>query len=133
MRTKGASLAMATNWIMNYMVVQVTPPGIANLGWRFWIIWACICFSFIPITYLFYPETANRTLEDIDRFFESRPGVIVAWNTTAIQLHRPEEYIRMDEVIGRGGGHGSEDGFQNGSLDGEKDPEKATAHVQESG
>lgn len=80
MRTKGSSLAMATNWIMNYMVVQVTPPGIANLGWKFWIIWACICFSFIPITYLFYPETANRTLEDIDRFFETEPGIIVAWN-----------------------------------------------------
>jgi hypothetical protein len=62
------------------MVVQVTPPGIANLGWKFWIIWACICFSFIPITYLFYPETANRTLEDIDRFFETKPGIIVAWN-----------------------------------------------------
>jgi hypothetical protein len=80
MRTKGSSLAMATNWIMNYMVVQVTPPGIANLGWKFWIIWACICFSFIPVTYLFYPETANRTLEDIDRFFETKPGIIVAWN-----------------------------------------------------
>ncbi|KAL2223044.1 putative MFS sugar transporter [Thermoascus aurantiacus ATCC 26904] len=138
MRTKGASLAMATNWIMNYMVVQVTPPGIANLGWRFWIIWACICFSFIPITYLFYPETANRTLEDIDRFFASRPGIVVAWDKTATQLQRPEEYIRMDEVIGRGGGgsggHGAEDGFPNGigsgsgSLeDGEKDLEKAVS------
>uniref|UniRef100_A0A093VF32 Sugar transporter STL1 n=1 Tax=Talaromyces marneffei PM1 TaxID=1077442 RepID=A0A093VF32_TALMA len=101
MRTKGSSLAMATNWIMNYMVVQVTPPGIANLGWKFWIIWACICFSFIPITYLFYPETANRTLEDIDRFFETKPGIIVAWNKTATQLERPEEYIRMDEEIER--------------------------------
>ncbi|KAL1989382.1 hypothetical protein VTN96DRAFT_144 [Rasamsonia emersonii] len=103
MRTKGASLAMATNWIMNYMVVQVTPPGIANLGWRFWIIWAVICFSFIPITYLFYPETANRTLEDIDRFFENKPGIVVAWDKTATQLSRPEEYIRMDEEIGRRG------------------------------
>ncbi|KAF3405559.1 Sugar transporter STL1 [Talaromyces pinophilus] len=101
MRTKGSSLAMATNWIMNYMVVQVTPPGIANLGWKFWIIWACICFSFIPVTYLFYPETANRTLEDIDRFFETKPGIIVAWNQTATQLERPEEYIRMDEEIER--------------------------------
>ena len=51
---------MATNWICNYAVVQVTLPGIANLGWKFWIIWAVICFAFIPITYLFYPETANR-------------------------------------------------------------------------
>lgn len=91
MRTKGSSLAMATNWIMNYMVVQVTPPGIANLGWQFWIIWACICFSFIPITYLFYPETANRTLEDIDRFFESNPGIIVAWNKSKFS-QRPHDF-----------------------------------------
>lgn len=27
MRTKGASLAMASNWIMNYMVVQVRIPA----------------------------------------------------------------------------------------------------------
>ena len=55
MRTKGASLAMATNWICNYAVVQATLPGIANLGYKFWIVWAVICFSFIFITYLFYP------------------------------------------------------------------------------
>ena len=51
---------MATNWIMNFAVVQVTLPGIGSLGWKFWIIWAVICFAFIPITYFFYPETANR-------------------------------------------------------------------------
>jgi hypothetical protein len=51
------------------MVAQVTPPGIANLGYKFWIIWAVLCFSFIPTTYLFYPETSGRTLEDIDRYF----------------------------------------------------------------
>ncbi|EEQ28076.1 hexose carrier protein [Microsporum canis CBS 113480] len=101
MRTKGASLAMATNWIMNYMVVQITLPGIENLGWKFWIIWAVLCFSFIPTTYLFYPETANRTLEDIDRYFESNREVIVAFNKTATKLSRPEEYIRMDEEISR--------------------------------
>ncbi|KAL1612287.1 hypothetical protein SLS60_000511 [Paraconiothyrium brasiliense] len=99
MRTKGASLAMSTNWIMNYAVVQVTLPGIQNIGWKFWIIWAVICFSFIPITYFFYPETANRTLEDIDRFFETSPGILVHRNKLAIQLHRPVEYIEADEQI----------------------------------
>lgn len=116
MRTKGASLAMSTNWIMNYAVVQVTLPGIQNIGWKFWIIWAVICFSFIPITYLFYPETANRyvdsmflevlpdandysTLEDIDRFFETEPGLFVHRNKLAVQLHRPIEFIEADERI----------------------------------
>lgn len=80
-------------------VVQATIPGTENLGYRFWIIWAVICFSFVPITYFLYPETANRTLEDIDRFFATKPGVIVAFNKEATQLHRPERYIEEDERI----------------------------------
>jgi hypothetical protein len=102
MRTKGASLAMASNWISNYAVVQATLPGIQSLGYKFWIIWAVICFSFIPITYFFYPETANRTLEDIDRFFGTKPGVLVHRNKLAVQLHRPAEFIEADERIAAG-------------------------------
>jgi hypothetical protein len=102
MRTKGASLAMASNWICNYAVVQATLPGIESLGYKFWIIWAVICFSFIPITYFLYPETANRTLEDIDRFFETRPGILVHINKLAVQLHRPAEFIEADERIAAG-------------------------------
>src|SRR5688572_1798144 len=71
--------------IMNYMVAQITPPGIANLGYRFWVIWAVICAAFVPITYLFYPETANRSLEDIDRFFADHPEIFVFRNKTATQ------------------------------------------------
>ncbi|KAF2488787.1 sugar transporter STL1 [Lophium mytilinum] len=103
MRTKGASLAMATNWIMNYAVVQVTLPGIDNLGYKFWIIWAVICAAFVPTTYFFYPETANRTLEDIDRFFESGPGLFVHRNKIAVQLARPAEYAEEDARIARQG------------------------------
>ncbi|KAK6406235.1 hypothetical protein LTR95_018684 [Oleoguttula sp. CCFEE 5521] len=101
MRTKGASLAMATNWICNYAVVQATLPGIDNLGYKFWIVWAVICFAFIPITYFLYPETANRSLEDIDRFFETKPGVLVFRNKLATQLSRPQQYFDMDEEIAR--------------------------------
>lgn len=93
---------MSANWISNYAVVQATLPGIQNLGYKFWIIWAVICFSFIPITYFFYPETANRTLEDIDRFFETKPGILVHKNKLALQLHRPAEFIEADERIAAG-------------------------------
>lgn len=98
-RAKGSSLAMASNWICNYMVAQITPPGIANLGYRFWIIWAVICASFVPITYLFYPETANRSLEDIDRFFYDNQDTLVFRNKLATQLQRPEIYEEADRQI----------------------------------
>ncbi|OAQ72887.1 sugar transporter STL1 [Pochonia chlamydosporia 170] len=98
-RSQGASLAMATNWIMNYMVAQITPPGIENLGYKFWIIWAVICASFVPTTYFFYPETANRSLEDIDRFFADNPGIFVFRNKVATQLQRPDIYEEADNEI----------------------------------
>lgn len=35
--------------IFNFMVVEITPPGIRTLHWRFYIIWCVFNFSFIPI------------------------------------------------------------------------------------
>ena len=59
-----------------------------------------ICASFIPITFFFYPETANRSLEDIDRFFETEPGTFIHRNKIATQLQRPEIYEEEDYRIG---------------------------------
>lgn len=98
-RSKGASLAMASNWIMNYMVAQITPPGIENLGYKFWIVWAVICASFVPIIYLFYPETANRSLEDIDRFFFDNRSIFVFNNKLATQVDRPQIYEDADRDV----------------------------------
>lgn len=70
MRIAGAGIATATNWITNYAVVLITPIGIANIGWRYYILYAVLNASFVPIVQLFYVETAGKSLEDIDRLFE---------------------------------------------------------------
>ncbi|KAI5894556.1 uncharacterized protein SCHCODRAFT_02211645 [Schizophyllum commune H4-8] len=49
MRTKGAAVATASNWISNYCVVQATPPGIENLGWKFYLIWMSFNIIFVPV------------------------------------------------------------------------------------
>ncbi|CZT20430.1 probable sugar transporter STL1 [Ramularia collo-cygni] len=100
MRNKGAALGTATNWIFNFMVVEVTPIGIANLGWQFYIVWMVFNFSFVPIVYLFYPETAGRTLEDLDRYFASPAGkkIIVCRDKVATNSKRPLEYIEREEM-----------------------------------
>ncbi|KAI1853722.1 hypothetical protein JX266_001706 [Neoarthrinium moseri] len=93
MRTKGASLGTATNWIINFMVVEITPVGIASIGWRFYIIWTVFNFSFIPIVYFFYPETADRSLEDLDRFFRENQDILVFKDPDAKSSKRPQRYI----------------------------------------
>ncbi|KAF9039151.1 general substrate transporter [Panaeolus papilionaceus] len=98
MRTKGAALGTASNWISNYIVVQITPSGIANLGWRFYLIWVVFNAAFVPLVYLFYPETSNRHLEDIDKFY--RDGEDTVWvfrSKVATQVERPAKFIEGDK------------------------------------
>ncbi|TFK23886.1 hexose carrier protein [Coprinopsis marcescibilis] len=100
MRTKGAGLATASNWISNYIVVQVTPPGIAALGWRFYSIWAFFNAIFIPVVWLIYPETANRHLEDIDTLYrENNTMFIVVRNKEATQVERPQRFVDADKEL----------------------------------
>ena len=68
-RNKGVALGVSAHWLSNFVVVYVTPQAIDNLQYRLYIIWAALNASFVPITWLFYPETARRSLEDMDEVF----------------------------------------------------------------
>jgi hypothetical protein len=57
------------------MVVQITPIALANIGWRTYIIFAVLNFSFLPVIYIFYPETKGLELEDVDMFFADSDSV----------------------------------------------------------
>ncbi|KAK1225520.1 hypothetical protein PQX77_011539 [Marasmius sp. AFHP31] len=97
MRTKGAALGTASNWISNYIVVQITPIGIENLGWKFYIIWAAFNAIFVPLVWVFYPETSNRHLEDIDRMYRENQGMLfVLGNKEATQTQRPQRFVDAD-------------------------------------
>ncbi|KAG5352006.1 hypothetical protein C0989_004201 [Termitomyces sp. Mn162] len=115
MRNKGAALGTASNWygvtplsisielifqidrISNYMVVQITPIGIANLGWKFYLIWMSFNAIFVPLIWFVYPETANRHLEDIDKLYRDNSSMIFVYkNKEATQVERPQRFIDAD-------------------------------------
>ncbi|APA09218.1 hypothetical protein sscle_04g039880 [Sclerotinia sclerotiorum 1980 UF-70] len=64
--------AMSTGsaWIFNFIVAEITPVGFTTIGWRYYIIYACINFFLIlPGVYFFFPETNGRHLEEVDQIF----------------------------------------------------------------
>lgn len=96
MRMKGASSSVAAQWAVNYMVVQVTPIGIENLRWRFYLIWLFFLWASIPIIYVFYPETANRKLEDMDKTFNEGLQAFVFLDKDAVSVRRPQRFVEAD-------------------------------------
>ncbi|KXT15256.1 hypothetical protein AC579_4849 [Pseudocercospora musae] len=75
-RTKAASLASASNWIFTFLVVEITPVSISSIGYKTYIYFAIFNALFLPLIYLFYPETRNLSLEQIDRLFTG-PKVVM--------------------------------------------------------
>ncbi|KAJ5361092.1 hypothetical protein N7541_001936 [Penicillium brevicompactum] len=100
MRTKGVAVSTATNWITNFAIVEITPIGIQSIGWKFWIVWTVLNALFLPVIYFFYPETANRTLEDMDAYYRSNPPLIVVGDADAISTKRPLQFVcHEDEEV----------------------------------
>lgn len=89
-------LETLADWIFNFLIVLVTPVAFQNIGWKtcrskeflsiipetemmddskLWsfqlldIIFAAINFVIVPSVYFFFPETACRSLEEIDQIF----------------------------------------------------------------
>jgi hypothetical protein len=53
-----------------HSVVFITPIAFQNISWRTWIIFAATNFAILPLVYFFYPETAFRSLEEVDVIFQ---------------------------------------------------------------
>ncbi|KAI1116332.1 putative sugar transporter [Nemania sp. NC0429] len=92
-RARGAGAATATNWLLGFAVVQFTKVGIDNLQWSFFLIFAILCVTFLPVVYCFYPETAGRKLEDMDEMFVRNPSWFVFGREEMTQTTRPQAFV----------------------------------------
>jgi len=83
------------SWLSNFVVVMVTPIGLGNLNYKFFIIWATFCISFTPIVYFLYPETARKSLEDIDIEFMQKPGILRGLTCNSLGVRK--SFVTEDE------------------------------------
>ncbi|GJN71354.1 sugar transporter [Purpureocillium lilacinum] len=77
-RAKGVGLAAAGNWIFNLALAFFVPPAFTNIQWKAYMIFGTFCFAMTAHAFLTYPETAKRSLEEIDQLFEQN---LTAWRT----------------------------------------------------
>ena len=72
-RGKAMSLATLSLWIGNFLVGQLTPFSLENLGPAMtFFLFALFCSPAIWVTWKLIPETKGRSLESIDEYWKSQ-------------------------------------------------------------
>jgi len=49
LRAAVCGLSTAISWLFNFLVVEITPVGFNDISYRYFIIYAVTCASFVPI------------------------------------------------------------------------------------
>lgn len=116
-RAQANALATSANWIFNFMVVSftsnflgipkkkkemtvfkvmITPVAFASIGWRTYIIFATFNAATVPMIYFFYPETACRSLEEMDIIFAKSRGF---FDIVSVASKEPNHFGRHGEIL----------------------------------
>ena len=81
------------------MVVMVTPPAFAAIDYNTYTVFACINAFMVPCVYFFYPETAYRSLEEMDEIFHDVHGIRGAFDVVKVSLTKPHRFGKKGELL----------------------------------
>lgn len=76
MRARGGAWSVVGWSVGNALIMEITPPMIAGIGWATFVLFAGLNFLAIPFVWAFYPETSNKTLEELDIVFSTKSCLV---------------------------------------------------------
>jgi hypothetical protein len=71
--------------LFNFALGLFVPPAFHNITWKTFIIFGVLCFGAAVQAFVSYPETARKSLEEIEEMF--RDGALKPWQTKVGQSH----------------------------------------------
>ncbi|KAG7412368.1 Quinate permease [Fusarium oxysporum f. sp. rapae] len=93
-RPIGMGFSLFGQFTSTIILLQTAPIGFVNIGWKYYLVIIIWCIFFIPIVYLYFPETAKLSLEEISARF----GDDVAVHVNDVPAEQRKE---LDEFIGK--------------------------------
>ncbi|KAL9066973.1 MAG: hypothetical protein Q9161_007217 [Pseudevernia consocians] len=95
-RAPANALSTSANWAFNFMVVMITPVAFASIKYKTYVIFAVINAFIFPVVYFFYPETAYRSLEEMDSIFRKCRSY---FTLVKIARDEPRRYGKKGELL----------------------------------
>ncbi|KAH7915668.1 general substrate transporter [Hygrophoropsis aurantiaca] len=77
-RGKGISIAASSNWMNNFIVGQVTPTMLSNIGFGTFVFFGAFSLMGGLFILFFVPETKGLSLEEMDEVFGDSEGLAAA-------------------------------------------------------
>ncbi|CAK1365057.1 unnamed protein product [Cercospora beticola] len=98
-RAPANAISTTANWIFNFMVVMVTPVAFANIEYNTYTVFAVINAFMVPCVYFFFPETAYRSLEEMDEIFHKVHGFQGIFDVVKVAKEQPRRYGKKGELL----------------------------------
>ncbi|EAW06705.1 sugar transporter [Aspergillus clavatus NRRL 1] len=84
-RGKANALCTSANWAFNFALGYFVPSAFVNIKWQVYIVFGVFCTAMGIHVYLMFPETAGKTLEEVEAIFTNPEGIpyigTPAWKT----------------------------------------------------
>lgn len=78
---------------------MITPVAFANIKYHTYTIFAIINAIMVPSVYFFFPETAYRSLEEMDTIFQKVKGLKGAFTVVHQAEIQPRRYGKNGELL----------------------------------
>jgi hypothetical protein len=94
-RATGMGISAIGNWLFNFALGLYIPPAFINIRWGIFIVFGSMCVLAAIQFYFTYPETAHKSLEEIEALFA--PGGPKPWHTRPGQSKLDERVHEVEE------------------------------------
>lgn len=92
LRSKGITCELLSIYCSLVIAAFVNPIGMENLGWKYYIVFCCFLVIFLAVTWIFFPETKGRSLEEIAEIFDGPAAHVDAQEVEKKQVFAEKEH-----------------------------------------